>query len=106
MSNPTDMKAKLTVTVLAAVTLAVSTATSFAQAKKPNILIIWGDDIGYWNVSAYAQGMMSCKTPNVDRIAKEGALFTDWYGQQRCPAGSANTLQDPAKGFSRVLKAL
>src|SRR5438094_5450741 len=60
-----------------------------AQAKKPNILIIWGDDIGYWNVSAYNQGMMGYKTPNIDRIAKEGALFTDWYGQQSCTAGRA-----------------
>jgi len=57
--------------------------------KKPNILIIWGDDIGYWNVSAYNQGMMGYKTPNIDRIAKEGALFTDWYGQQSCTAGRA-----------------
>jgi arylsulfatase len=57
--------------------------------KKPNILILWGDDIGYWNVSAYNQGMMGYKTPNIDRIAKEGALFTDWYGQQSCTAGRA-----------------
>ncbi len=60
-----------------------------AQQKKPNILIIWGDDIGYWNVNAYNQGMMGYKTPNIDRIAKEGALFTDWYGQQSCTAGRA-----------------
>ncbi|MGH7743127.1 MAG: sulfatase-like hydrolase/transferase, partial [Candidatus Eiseniibacteriota bacterium] len=59
------------------------------KSKKPNILIIWGDDIGYWNVSAYNQGMMGYKTPNIDRIAKEGALFTDWYGQQSCTAGRA-----------------
>ncbi|TIU03191.1 MAG: arylsulfatase, partial [Mesorhizobium sp.] len=50
--------------------------------KKPNVLIIWGDDIGQFNVSAYNQGMMGYKTPNIDSIAKEGALFTDWYGQQ------------------------
>jgi arylsulfatase len=56
-------------------------------AKKPNILVIWGDDIGYWNISAYNQGMMGYRTPNIDRIAKEGALFTDWYGQQSCTAG-------------------
>jgi arylsulfatase len=62
---------------------------SQAQGKKPNILIIWGDDIGYWNVSAYNQGMMGYRTPNIDRIAKEGALFTDWYGQQSCTAGRA-----------------
>ena len=60
---------------------------ALAANKKPNILIIWGDDIGYWNVSAYNQGMMGYKTPNIDRIAKEGALFTDWYGQQSCTAG-------------------
>src|SRR6266496_2687514 len=81
------MKTKLTIAALIAVTLIVSAASSFAQAKKPNILIIWGDDIGYWNVSAYNQGMMGYKTPNIDRIAKEGALFTDWYGQQSCTAG-------------------
>src|SRR5438552_6609923 len=81
------MKTKPTIAALIAVTLVVSAASSFAQAKKPNILIIWGDDIGYWNVSAYNQGMMGYKTPNIDRIAKEGALFTDWYGQQSCTAG-------------------
>ena len=56
---------------------------------KPNIVVIWGDDIGYWNISAYNQGMMGYKTPNIDRIAKEGALYTDWYGQQSCTAGRA-----------------
>ncbi len=60
-----------------------------AGGSKPNILIIWGDDIGWWNVSAYSQGMMGYKTPNIDRVAKEGALFTDWYGQQSCTAGRA-----------------
>lgn len=60
-----------------------------AEARKPNILVLWGDDIGYWNVSAYNQGMMGYKTPNIDRIAREGALFTDWYGQQSCTAGRA-----------------
>jgi len=58
-------------------------------AKKPNIVILWGDDIGYWNISAYNHGMMGYKTPNIDRIAREGALFTDWYGQQSCTAGRA-----------------
>ena len=86
------MKTKLTVAALVAVALASSTVSSFGQAqpKKPNILIIWGDDIGYWNISAYNQGMMGYKTPNIDRIAKEGALFTDWYGQQSCTAGRAS----------------
>ena len=54
-----------------------------AETKKPNILVIWGDDIGGFNISAYNQGVMGYKTPNIDSIAKEGALFTDWYGQQR-----------------------
>jgi arylsulfatase len=70
-----------------AMTLISTTAPAHAADKKPNILVIWGDDIGYWNLSAYNQGMMGYKTPNIDRIAKEGALFTDWYGQQSCTAG-------------------
>ena len=76
--------------LVAALTLAslMTAGVTYAEdPKKPNILIIWGDDIGYWNVSAYNQGMMGYKTPNIDRIAKEGALFTDWYGQQSCTAG-------------------
>jgi arylsulfatase len=60
-----------------------------ASGRKPNILILWGDDVGYWNVGAYNLGMMGYKTPNIDRIAREGALFTDWYGQQSCTAGRA-----------------
>ncbi len=60
-----------------------------ATGKKPNILVIWGDDIGVWNVSAYHRGMMGGRTPNIDRIANEGALFTDAYGQQSCTAGRA-----------------
>ncbi len=55
--------------------------------EKPNIVIIWGDDIGWYNISAYNLGVMGYKTPNIDRIAKEGAMFTDWYGQQSCTAG-------------------
>ncbi|MCE9589688.1 MAG: arylsulfatase [Planctomycetes bacterium] len=62
-------------------------AARAADAKKPNILIIWGDDIGIWNISAYNMGMMGYKTPNIDSIAKNGAIFTDWYGQQSCTAG-------------------
>jgi arylsulfatase len=74
---------------LAAIAVLGSVAAANAADKKPNILIIWGDDIGYWNVSAYNQGMMGYKTPNIDRIAKEGGLFTDWYAQQSCTAGRA-----------------
>ena len=54
---------------------------------KPNILVIWGDDIGYWNLSCYSRGMMGYQTPNIDRIANEGMLFTDCYGEQSCTAG-------------------
>jgi arylsulfatase len=72
---------------------------------KPNILIIWGDDIGQFNVSAYNMGMMGYKTPNIDRIARDGALFTDWYGQQSCTAGRAAfiTGQSPIRtGLTKV----
>ncbi len=64
-------------------------ATLLNAADKPNVLVIWGDDIGWFNVSTYNMGMMGYKTPNIDRIAKEGAAFTDWYGQQSCTAGRA-----------------
>ena len=60
-----------------------------AATAKPNILVIWGDDVGYWNVSAYNQGMMGYETLNIDSVAKQGALFTDRYAQQSCTAGRA-----------------
>lgn len=56
-------------------------------ADKPNILVIWGDDIGTWNISHNSRGMMGYQTPSIDRIAKEGLSFTDYYGQQSCTAG-------------------
>jgi arylsulfatase len=59
------------------------------KIDKPNILVIWGDDIGWANVSKYNHGMMGYQTPNIDRIANEGAMFTDWYAQQSCTAGRA-----------------
>jgi arylsulfatase len=74
---------------LAIILLSISISNAVLAQKKPNILIIWGDDVGYWNISAYNLGMMGYRTPNIDRIAKEGALFTDWYGQQSCTAGRA-----------------
>ena len=76
-----------------------------AEQKKPNIVIIWGDDIGQFNISAYNRGMMGYRTPNIDRIASEGALFTDWYGQQSCTAGRAAfiTGQSPIRtGLTKV----
>jgi arylsulfatase A-like enzyme len=60
-----------------------------AKAKQPNIVVIMGDDVGVWNISAYHRGMMGGRTPNIDRIAKDGALFTDFYAQQSCTAGRA-----------------
>ena len=58
-----------------------------AQAKKPNILVIWGDDIGLADVSAYSDGLMGFETPNIDRVAKEGIRFLHYYGEQSCTAG-------------------
>jgi arylsulfatase len=89
------------------IALAVASAGSaWAQGKKPpNILVIWGDDIGQFNVSAYNLGMMGFKTPNIDSIARQGALFTDWYGQQSCTAGRAAfiTGQSPIRtGLTKV----
>jgi arylsulfatase A-like enzyme len=72
---------------------------------KPNILVLWGDDIGYWNISHNNRGMMGYSTPNIDRIAKEGIAFTDWYGQQSCTAGRAAfiTGQNPLRtGMTKV----
>jgi arylsulfatase len=73
--------------------------------KKPNILILWGDDIGTWNVSFFSRGMMGYHTPNIDRVANEGCAFTDFYGQQSCTAGRAAfiTGQNPLRtGLTKV----
>jgi arylsulfatase len=91
--------------LLAVLALAAGPADAQTTGKKPNILIIWGDDIGGFNISAYNRGMMGYKTPNIDRIANEGALFTDWYGQQSCTAGRAAfiTGQSPIRtGLTKV----
>jgi len=61
-----------------------------AQTKKPNIVVIMGDDIGMWNIGAYSRGMMAGRTPNLDKLAKEGMLFTDYYAEASCTAGRAN----------------
>jgi hypothetical protein len=70
--------------VVIIIAVVMFSGTGFA-AKKPNILVIWGDDIGWSNISKYNHGMMGYKTPNIDRIADEGAMFTDWYAQQAEP---------------------
>ena len=102
-------------TMAAASALAASAPVQIAQAqqrpapapsgRKPNILFIMGDDIGWFNVSAYNMGVMGYRTPNIDRIGREGAVFTDWYGQQSCTAGRAAfiTGQSPIRtGLTKV----
>ena len=76
-----------------------------AKTGKPNILILWGDDIGWWNISYNNRGQMGYRTPNIDRIGNEGATFTDYYGQQSCTAGRAAfiTGQNPIRtGLTKV----
>jgi arylsulfatase len=73
--------------------------------KQPNILILWGDDIGWWNISYNSRGQMGYRTPNIDRVANEGAAFTDYYAQQSCTAGRAAfiTGQNPIRtGLTKV----
>ena len=69
---------------------ALGTAPVRAAEDRPNIVIIWGDDVGQSNVSAYTRGLMGYQTPNIDSIAKEGLIFTDYYGEQSCTAGRAS----------------
>src|SRR5262247_4922760 len=76
-----------------------------AGAKKPNVLIMWGDDIGQSNLSCYSRGLMGYQTPNIDRIASEGMLFTDSYGEQSCTAGRASFITGQSvfrTGLSKV----
>jgi arylsulfatase A-like enzyme len=74
-------------------------------AKKPNILILWGDDVGWWNISYNSRGQMGYRTPNIDRVANEGVAFTDYYAQQSCTAGRSAfiTGQNPLRtGLTKV----
>ena len=68
---------------------AASVALAQAPAKKPNIVVVMGDDIGMWNIGAYHRGLMAGRTPNIDRLANEGMLFTDYYAEASCTAGRA-----------------
>ena len=82
---------KLLMTTALSIPLAFNGAASAqTPAKRPNIVVIMADDVGIWNISAYHRGMMGGSTPNIDRIAREGALFTDYYAQQSCTAGRAD----------------
>ena len=83
----------------------VAGSMAAGDGARPNILVIFGDDVGVWNVSAYNRGMMGYRTPNIDRIAREGAMFTDAYAQQSCTAGRAAfiTGQSPMRtGLTKV----
>jgi len=86
----TIMKTKLIACLLGFTFCAFLNGTAFAQANKPNILVIFGDDIGQTNVTAYSMGLMGYRTPNIDRIAKEGMMFTDYYAEQSCTAGRSS----------------
>ncbi|RLT89770.1 MULTISPECIES: arylsulfatase [unclassified Ketobacter] len=94
---------QLLTTLLAAFTLTAMNGA--VAADKPNFLVIWGDDIGYWNISTYSRGMMGYQTPNIDRIASEGMLFTDHYGEQSCTAGRSSFITGQSvyrTGLSKV----
>jgi arylsulfatase A-like enzyme len=98
---------KRTMFPYSALILAVMLAAGIAWAAdpKPNILVVWGDDIGQSNISAYTMGLVGYRTPNIDRIAKEGMIFTDYYGEQSCTAGRSSfiTGQSVARtGLSKV----
>lgn len=100
------MKSRLKQTLLAAaLTAGLSLGANAIASDKPNILVIMGDDIGAFNISAYNMGMMGYRTPNIDSIAKKGVLFTDWYAQQSSTAGRAAfiTGQSPIRtGLTKV----
>jgi len=91
--------------ILLSVFLLYNAVETFAQAKKPNILVIWGDDIGQSNISAYTMGLMGYQTPNIDRVAKEGMIFTDYYSEQSCTAGRSSFIMGQSvfrTGLSKV----
>ncbi len=102
------MRVTGTLVRLAAVTAALTLAGGFAsaqEAEKPNILVIWGDDVGQSNISAYTFGLMGYQTPNIDRIAEEGMMFTDYYGEQSCTAGRSSFIMGQSvfrTGLSKV----
>ncbi len=87
--NPTQWTFFTTFTMAIFASVSFVGEASAQTDKKPNVLVIWGDDIGTWNISHNSRGMMGYMTPNIDRIAREGISFTDYYGQQSCTAGRA-----------------
>ncbi|MEM8769684.1 MAG: arylsulfatase, partial [Pseudomonadota bacterium] len=87
------------------ITFAALVSASVSAEEKPNILVIWGDDVGQSNISAYTFGLMGYRTPNIDRVAKEGMMFTDYYGEQSCTAGRSSYITGQSvyrTGLSKV----
>ncbi|SLN42014.1 Arylsulfatase precursor [Falsiruegeria litorea R37] len=99
-------RSSLTYLSAASAALVLTVGSALAQdAEKPNILVIWGDDIGQSNISAYTMGVMGYRTPNIDRIAQEGMIFTDYYGEQSCTAGRSSFITGQSvfrTGLSKV----
>lgn len=92
-------------TALASVTAVGLSFSAASAADKPNILVIWGDDIGQSNISAYTMGLMGYRTPNIDRVANEGMIFTDYYAEQSCTAGRSSFITGQSvfrTGLSKV----
>ncbi|MEE8195938.1 MAG: sulfatase-like hydrolase/transferase, partial [Acidiferrobacterales bacterium] len=90
---------------IVAIFLLALSSSGIAATDKPNILVIWGDDIGQSNISAYTHGLVGYQTPNIDRIAAEGMMFTDYYGEQSCTAGRSSFIMGQSvfrTGLSKV----
>ncbi len=106
MKNNRSLVGFVTIFLAALFVVALTTTPgAHAQEKKPNILVIWGDDIGQSNISAYTMGLIGYRTPNIDRIAKEGMIFTDYYGEQSCTAGRSSYIMGQSvfrTGLSKV----
>jgi arylsulfatase len=107
MNHMTPMIRILTLVTTVAILAATPTLAQqeSAASDKPNILVIWGDDIGQSNISAYTMGMMGYRTPNIDRVAREGMIFTDYYGEQSCTAGRSSFITGQSvfrTGLSKV----
>ena len=106
ITGPRDNRYLITLIVLLVAAATWIACTAVVQAaKKPNILVLWGDDIGQSNISAYTMGLMGYRTPNIDRIANEGMIFTDYYGEQSCTAGRSSFITGQSvfrTGLSKV----
>ena len=93
------MKKNNLITLIA---MCILMTTSIYAQKKPNILVIWGDDIGQSNISAYTMGLVGYRTPNIDRVANEGMIFTDYYSEQSCTAGRSSFYSWTKRAKNRI----